>query len=212
MVNVPHHMVIPNIFFDIFTNAWDHYAGRCNWRQHFSTVLLIVTYLLRVSRKLVPLPLITTHSFRSVLVTSSALPRFWIFMYRATPVTYFVNAMVSTGAAGVDIVCSAKELVNIEPPRGQTCGAYLEEYLSFVGGRLLNPNAMQQCHFCPVANTDTLLAALGIHFEDRWRNFGITLAFTFGNVIIAICLYWTFRVPKQSWHNRRTIESPTAMS
>jgi ATP-binding cassette, subfamily G (WHITE), member 2, PDR len=117
--------------------------------------------------------------------------------------------MMSTGTAGVDVVCSMKELVNIDPLSGQTCGAYLKEYLSFAGGRLLNPDATQQCQFCPVANTDTLFATLGIYFEDRWQNFGITMAFTFSNVLIAMGLYWTFRVPKQSWHKRNSIETPT---
>ncbi len=128
-------------------------------------------------------------------------------MYRVTPITYFVNAMVSTGTAGVDVVCAAKELVTIDPPDGQTCGTYLKDYLSFAGGRLLNPDGMQQCQFCPVADTDTLLATLGIYFDDRWRNLGITLAYSVGNVLIALGLYWAFRVPKQSWRGRKRVES-----
>jgi len=124
-------------------------------------------------------------------------------MYRVSPVTYFVNGMMSTGTAGVNIVCAAKELVIFDPADGQTCGAYLKDYLSLAGGRLLNPDEIQRCQFCPVADTDTLLATLWIYFDDRWKNFGITLAYNVGNIIIAMCLYWAFRVPKQSSQKRQ---------
>jgi ABC-type multidrug transport system permease subunit len=133
----------------------------------------------------------------SVLVPSTSLPRFWIFMYRATPVTYLVSSMISTGVGGVPIVCAANELVKFDPPTGQTCSQYLTDYLSYAGGSLLNPTATQQCQFCPVSDTNTLLAGVGIFFEHRWRDFGITLAYSAINIALALGLYWLFRVPKK---------------
>jgi ATP-binding cassette, subfamily G (WHITE), member 2, PDR len=141
--------------------------------------------------------LTATKSFGSrVLVPPDALPRFWLFMYRSTPVTYLLSTMVSTGLAGVPIVCDANELLNINPPAGQTCKNYLTEYMDSVGGTLLNPEALQQCQFCPVTDTDTLLAALNIYFSERWRDFGISMAYVGINVAGALLLYWLFRVPK----------------
>lgn len=133
----------------------------------------------------------------SVLVPSTSLPRFWIFMYRATPVTYLVSSMISTGVGGVPIVCAANELVKFDPPTGQTCSQYLTDYLSYAGGSLLNPTATQQCQFCPVSDTNTLLAGVGIFFDHRWRDFGITLAYSAINIALALGLYWLFRVPKK---------------
>lgn len=119
-------------------------------------------------------------------------------MYRATPINYFVSAMISTGVSGVDVVCAPSEIIKFDPPSGQSCGSYLMEFISYAGGTLLNPSAQQHCQFCPVSNTETVLAGLGIHFEDRWRNLGISLAYSVVNVSGALLLYRIFRVPKGS--------------
>lgn len=117
-------------------------------------------------------------------------------MYRVTPVTYFVSAMVATGLAGVKVTCDTKEILNFNPPEGQNCSSYLKQYMDEVGGSLLNPGGTQQCQFCPVSTTDSILDTLGIYYNVRWRNYAITVAYSFVNVVGALCLYWLFRVPK----------------
>ena len=114
-------------------------------------------------------------------------------MYRISPVTYLVNAMASTGVAGVDVACAAKELIKINPPAGRRCGSYLQEYITFSGARLLNPNASGGCQVCPASTTNDVLATLGIFFDDQWRNFGISLVYSATNVVGALLLYWLFR-------------------
>ncbi|KAL9593463.1 MAG: hypothetical protein Q9219_007541 [cf. Caloplaca sp. 3 TL-2023] len=133
--------------------------------------------------------------FCGVLVFPSALPRFWIFMYRSTPIAYFVNAMVSTGIAGAMVDCSAKERVKLDPPEGMTCGQYLQDFITQNGGTLSNPNAIQQCELCPVSTTDAVIAQFNIFYRERWRDFGITLAYSAINIFGALLLYWLFRVP-----------------
>lgn len=108
--------------------------------------------------------------------------------------------MISTGVSGVDVVCAANEIIKFDPPSGQNCGSYLKEYTDYAGGTLLNPSAQQQCQFCPVSKTETVLAELGIFFEDRWRSLGISLAYSVVNVLGALLLYWLFRVPKGRGH------------
>lgn len=117
-------------------------------------------------------------------------------MYRATPVTYFISAIISTGIAGAELIYAANELVTFDPSSNQSCGVYLEDYLSYAGGRLLNPSATKQCQFCPVATTDDILATLGIFYDDRWRNFVVSLAYSVFNVGAALGFYWLFRMPK----------------
>lgn len=131
-----------------------------------------------------------------VLVAPSFLPGFWTFMYRATPITYFVSAMVSTGLAGVGIQCTVEELVLLDPPDGQTCGMYLREYLLQFGSSLSNHNAVKGCQVCPVSSTDSLIARFGIYYTDRWRYLGLTIVYSVFNVIGALILYWLFRVQK----------------
>lgn len=120
-------------------------------------------------------------------------------MYRVSPVTYLLDAVVSTGIAGVSIQCAANEIVKFDPPSGQNCSTYLDQYLQQAGGQLLNPRAVSECQFCPIADTDSFLATLGIFFDERWRNFGISLAYIVANVAGALVLYWLFRV-KSSRH------------
>lgn len=116
-------------------------------------------------------------------------------MYRVTPVSYFINALVSTGLSGIEVICATNEFLRFDPANGQNCGSYLKEYIDQVGGKLLNPDATQQCHFCPIFKTDSVLAVIGIYYEDRWRNFAITVMYSVINIAGALCLYWLFRVP-----------------
>lgn len=125
------------------------------------------------------------------------MPRFWIFMYRLSPFTYYVSAVLSTGVAGVDINCSSIELLRVPPPLGNTCSEYFQQYVSFAGGRLLTPDATDMCEFCAIATTNDYLAQVNIYFADRWFNIGILFVFIAANIIGAVFFYWLVRVPKK---------------
>jgi len=134
----------------------------------------------------------------SVLVPPASLPKIWNLIYQITPVNYFANSLLSTGISGITIECAKNEIVLLNPPTGKSCESYLYEYLKLAGGNLLNPQAYSQCEYCPVSDTSSLLGNIGVHFDKRWRNFGITLVFSVINVLGALSLYWLFRVPKKS--------------
>lgn len=119
-------------------------------------------------------------------------------MFRATPIIYFLGGIVTTGLSGVNITCAANEILTFSPPLNTPCGDDLAEYMQFAGGTLLNSEAVKDCLFCPVADTDTLLASLGIFFNHRWRDLGITFAFSGFNVLASMALYWILRVPRKS--------------
>ncbi|KAF1834047.1 hypothetical protein BDW02DRAFT_353173 [Decorospora gaudefroyi] len=132
--------------------------------------------------------------FNGVLQPPSDLPGFWLFMYRASPFTYWIGGMVSTMLAGRQVTCSGREVSVFDPPAGQTCGAYLEEYVRLSGGTVQNPGATSGCQFCSLSNADQFLAGSNIYYSERWRNFGIIFAFIGFNVFIAILTYYLFRV------------------
>jgi hypothetical protein len=134
--------------------------------------------------------------FCGVLASPSALPGFWIFMYRVSPFTYLVDGILSTGLANTLVTCSAIEFLHFEPPNGTNCGQYLSNYTSFAGGYLQNPEATTDCQFCTVRDTNTLLHGMSLSYDLRWRNFGIMWIFIVFNVAGAIFLYWWVRVPK----------------
>ncbi|KAF4629420.1 hypothetical protein G7Y89_g8725 [Cudoniella acicularis] len=139
-----------------------------------------------------------TLIFCGVLTSPQALPGFWIFMYRVSPFTYLVSAVLSVSVANSPVRCSNIELLNFDPLPGTTCGTYMESYIQYAGGYLTNPDATSACAFCLLDNTNSFLVKLGIKYENRWRNFWILWIFVVFNVCTAIFLYWLVRVPKKS--------------
>jgi ABC-type multidrug transport system permease subunit len=132
--------------------------------------------------------------FNGVMQPPSALPGFWIFMYRVSPLTYWVSGMASTLLHGRAVTCSEAELNIFQPPSGQTCGAYLQPYLSQAPGYLQNPQATSDCSYCSLRIADTFLAGSGIYWSDRWRNFGLIWVYVFFNIFVAVLTYYLFRV------------------
>ncbi|WAO94325.1 Hypothetical protein NCS54_01190400 [Fusarium falciforme] len=138
-----------------------------------------------------------TLVFAGVLVPYSALPGFWTFMYRVSPMTYLIGAMLSTGVGLQNVECSNVELLMFNPPANMTCETYAGPFVQMAGGTLQNPQANDTCLFCPVASTDTYLATVDIHYSERWRNFGLIWIYVIFNVFAALAAYWLLRVPKK---------------
>ena len=101
-------------------------------------------------------------TFNGVMQPPSALPGFWIFMYRVSPLTYLIAGITATGLHGRAIECASAELSVFNPPSGMTCGDYLGSYLQSSPGQLYNPSAMQDCQYCQLQNADQYLAASNI--------------------------------------------------
>ncbi|KAI5861149.1 ATP-binding cassette transporter [Durotheca rogersii] len=134
--------------------------------------------------------------FCGVLASPDQMPRFWIFLYRVSPLSYWVSAVMATGLANVDVTCAPNEFTTFDPVDGQTCGQYMEQYISTFGGYLLNPNSTTTCNFCTIKDTNVYLEHINSEYDTRWRNFGILWAYVAFNVAAAIFLYWLARMPK----------------
>lgn len=163
---------------------------------------------------------IMTLTFNGVMQPPSALPGFWIFMYRASPLTYLIAGITSTGLHGRDIKCATAELSVFNPPSGLTCGDYLRQYLAVAGGQLSNAGATSNCEYCQLTKADQYLAASNIcesfyadasstsfHralpklisisptvYSERWRNFGLGWAYIGFNVCGTVLMYYMFRI------------------
>ena len=145
-------------------------------------------------------------TFNGVLQQPSALPGFWIFMWRVSPLTYTVGGLAATGLHNREVHCAQNEFAIFDPPNGSTCGQYLGRYLSLgVPGRLHNPSATTQCQYCPLANGDQFLAGSEIFWDDRWRNFGIGWVYIGFNIFAAVALYYLVRVRKSSGRTTKTV-------
>ncbi|KAL2863758.1 pleiotropic drug resistance family ABC transporter [Aspergillus lucknowensis] len=136
--------------------------------------------------------------FCGVLAGPSQFPRFWIFMYRVSPFTYLISAMLSTAVSGTTAHCEQVEYLQLAPPENTTCYNYMEPFMDLMGGYLQNPNATSDCTFCQISSTDTYLAAVQSNFSDAWRNFGLMWVYILFNIVGAVFIYWIARVPKGS--------------
>jgi ATP-binding cassette subfamily G (WHITE) protein 2 (PDR) len=135
--------------------------------------------------------------FCGVLASPAQMPGFWIFLYRISPLSYWVSAILSTGLANVEVTCASNELTTFSSPEGQTCGDYMANYISTAGGYLLDPNASSDCGYCKIKDTNVYLAAINSEYDTRWRNFGIMWAYIAFNIVAALALYWLVRMPKR---------------
>ncbi|KAH6688979.1 ABC-2 type transporter-domain-containing protein [Plectosphaerella plurivora] len=136
--------------------------------------------------------------FCGVVVPESSLPGFWKFMYRASPLTYLVDALLSTGLARNAVECSPIEMLSFEAPGGGvTCGEYMQPYMELAGGALANASSTAMCQFCQLASTDVFLGTVSSNYDRRWRNFGFMWIYIGFNLVAALGLYWLVRVPKK---------------
>lgn len=134
--------------------------------------------------------------FCGVLASPDQMPRFWIFLYHVSPLSYFVSAVLSTGLANVNVSCADNEFTTLNPPAGQTCGDYMQEYINSAGGYLLDNDATSDCQYCTIKDTNVYLSALHAEYSTRWRDFGIMWAYVLFNIAAAMLLYWVARMPK----------------
>ncbi|KAJ5133058.1 hypothetical protein N7448_007216 [Penicillium atrosanguineum] len=134
--------------------------------------------------------------FNGVMQPPSALPRFWIFMYRVSPFTYYISGIASTALHGRSVTCSAAELSVFPPPAGQTCEEYMAKYSVDSTGTLTDAsrNSTSSCEWCSMTSADEYLAGREIYFDQRWRNYGIFWCYFIFNIFGAILLYYLFRV------------------
>ena len=138
-------------------------------------------------------------SFCGVMATPEAMPRFWIFMYRVSPLTYLIDGLLAIGVANVPITCTKNEFLQFTPASGMTCGEYMKPYMTMTGaGYLTDPNATDVCNFCQFSSTNEYLATVSSHYSNRWRNWGIFICYIAFNYIAGIFFYYLARVPKKS--------------
>lgn len=147
--------------------------------------------------------------FCGVLVSPDTMPGFWIFMYRVSPYSYLVDAMLSVGVANNEVTCSDVEYLHFPSQFNMTCGDYMSGYMSVAGGYLTDPSSLDSCTFCSVKYTNVYLTSVHSSYGLRWRNFGIMWAYIIFNICAAFVSYWLFRVPKNAKHvHKITIHPP----
>ncbi|KAI5963215.1 SNQ2 [Candida pseudojiufengensis] len=132
-------------------------------------------------------------AFSGIVQPVSLMPGFWTFMYKLSPYTYFIQNLISSFLEGREIRCNEKEFSYFNPPSGQTCDEFTNQYTSRAGGYIANGNSTSNCAYCRYNNADDYLLTVGAKFSLRWRNVGFFFAYIFFNIFICMALYYLLR-------------------
>ncbi|EKG19816.1 ABC transporter-like protein [Macrophomina phaseolina MS6] len=119
----------------------------------------------------------------------------WLFW--ADPLRYFVGGCVENVLHAAPVVCAARDLTLFDPPPGQTCGGYMQEYIAASGGYLVDPAARADCRYCSYADGDEYAASLDFAYKDRWRDLGVFAAFCVSNLVLTFVVPWA-----RAWRSR----------
>lgn len=132
--------------------------------------------------------------FCGIVQLPQLFPGFWKFMWRTSPLTYFVEAILGVVLHDREVVCSSNEYDYLDPPSGQTCGDYLEDFFLTHSGYVNNPDATSNCAVCQYKVGDEYLASVGMSVTHRWRDVGLFCAYILFNLTCMLGLYYIFRV------------------
>lgn len=165
------------------------------YHTSFSQALAIVSPNAETAAMLTVLFYTFILAFSGVLQPLRQLATFWHFAYYVSPFTWLVSAMMSVGVHDVPVQCAAAEINIFQPPEGQTCGDYAGAFANASMAVLYNPVASKDCQFCQFSVADVYLAALNMSYSERWRNFGLLLAYTVFNVAAFTCCFYLYSGP-----------------
>ncbi|KAH0592274.1 hypothetical protein MHUMG1_10020 [Metarhizium humberi] len=179
-----------------FMLLWLFIIWSCTISQAFAAIIEEIETAIQMSTLCFWLSLV----FCGILVTPDHLPGFWTFMYRVSPLTYYLEGIAIAGIAGIRVQCSSVEMLHVPLPPGYgSCRTYLEAYMRDTGGYVVNSESADgPCVFCPVSRADTVLRSLGLSTDKSvaWRNVGILTGYIVFDVICVFALYYLLRVPR----------------
>ncbi|CAI7567518.1 unnamed protein product [Penicillium pancosmium] len=131
----------------------------------------------------------------SFTVISNVLPFFFV-MVNLFNVTWWLRGVLSAILPAVQIDCADLEATHFNPPPGSTCQEYAGNFVDNLAqvGYLVNGSATENCQYCPYKTGAEYMANLNVHEDDKWRCFGIFLAFVIINWALVYFFIYTVRV------------------
>ena len=134
--------------------------------------------------------------FNGVVRPYSQLSVFWKYwMYWLNPSTYWIGGVIAATLRDIPVQCAPGEAATFNPPPGQTCGQYAQNYVNQIGtGYLTNPSATTACGYCQYSSGVEYMAGLNINPSDKWKYLPIFLAFVCSNWMLVYFFVYTVRV------------------
>ncbi|KAF2834669.1 ABC transporter CDR4 [Patellaria atrata CBS 101060] len=138
-----------------------------------------------------------------VFVPLPHVSRFWIFMYRISPLNHVVSAIFSTISFGTPVSCRPNDVVVFNSPPTTTCLEYLAPFIQEFGGSLVGVMGTgrleegNRCSFCPITDSNSILREFGIEPSRRWWSIGFMAIYIGFNTAGVFALYWFLNVRGQ---------------
>jgi len=132
-----------------------------------------------------PFVIIIFALFCGVAIPPPQIPGFWrAWLYQLDPFTRLISGLVATELHHLPVQCRETELNLFTSPAGQTCGQYMANFFASGGPGYIVNNATSNCAYCAYSVGDQFYEQFGIHWDERWRNIGILIAFIGSNLIL----------------------------
>ncbi|KAN0063705.1 ATP-binding cassette transporter snq2 [Thecaphora frezii] len=149
-----------------------------------------------IAANLLPFILPILAIVNGIIVPKASLPQPWRSVIWTNPIYYYVKGQLGTSLHNLTIRCRSEDLAIFNPPTvagaAQTCAQYAGDWVRSVGGQLLNPQSTENCQFCQYTVSDQFAASLDAHWDFRWQNFGILVAFVIAQLAFCYFAWWYF--------------------
>ena len=177
------YVYLMTVLFFLFQASWGQWI--CAFAPSFTVISNVLPFFF-----------VMFGLFNGVVRPYSQMSVFWRYwMYYVNPSTYWIGGVLAATLSNTPIQCSATEAAYFNPPPGSTCSSYASEFVTNAAqGYLTNPDATANCGYCPYGSGVEYMATINIVPSDKWRNFGIFLAFCFSNWGLVYFFIWTVRV------------------
>ncbi|KAL6709778.1 ATP-binding cassette transporter snq2 [Coniothyrium glycines] len=170
------------MLFFLFISSWGQWI--CAFAPSFTVIANVLPFFF-----------VMFALFNGVVRPYSAMPVFWRYwMYYLNPSTYWIGGVLAATLHNTPVRCSMSETAIFNTPAGQSCGAYAADFLMTAPGYLLNPEDSSNCQYCPYSTGDDYLATLNVKASEKWRDFGIFLAFCVSNWALVYFFIWSVRI------------------
>ncbi|GAB7366264.1 hypothetical protein MBLNU230_g7822t1 [Neophaeotheca triangularis] len=180
--SVSGYVFLMTLLFFFFMSSWGQ------WITAFAPSFTVISNVL-------PFFFVMFTLFNGVVRPYGSLPVFWRYwMYYVNPSTYWIGGVLAKTLHNVPVECTVEETARFDAPPGETCQSYAGAFAQQAGGNLLNPDATQDCQYCPYTVADQYLETLNIDASEDWRDFGIFLAFCISNWFLVYFFIYTVRI------------------
>lgn len=178
------YVFLMTVLFFLFQASWGQWI--CAFAPSFTVISNVLPFFF-----------VMVNLFNGVVRPYSAYPAFWKYwMYYVNPMTWWLRGVFSSILPSTKVECSPVEAAHFNPPPGQTCGQYAGNFVANIAraGYLVNPDATSDCSYCPYRDGREYMHTLNVHDDDKWKCFGIFLAFVIINYMLVYFFTYTVRV------------------